>query len=249
MKGGNHYVLDKFMDGSTANTYFTFLKEDSGSSMYYKDEMMLRAFERVSSTITISSATINLNGCVSSTYCFASTEKATIVWKSHLTSFWINKKLTFSNIILDGRDMFPYVKYDKNTQIFSSDSPYRFKKQTCCVCDSEGLCYQDPSFSADSCLCSLKQQQIPVSLFSKQFQEYNSQGSSGFHWEKRPYGLFNLEFLSDYASASKPELIIEVDIKIKPFNNFFFRIVFSKTLNFIFTVQLSSQFPEITRQS
>lgn len=38
--------------------------------------------------------------------------------------------------------------------------------------------------------------------------------TSSYHWHKKPYGLFNLEFLSDYTSATIPTLEIEVYIKI-----------------------------------
>ena len=111
---------------------------------------------------------------------------------------------------MDGSDMFPYVSYDPIGKAFAGDSPYRFKQKQCCSCDSEGNCKQNNYITGESCLCGLKNQQIPISVFSKQYQEYNDRESTDFHWHRRPYGLFNLEFLSDYSSASKPELIIEV---------------------------------------
>ena len=209
MKGGSHYVLDKYISTSSPTPEYSYLKEDSAEA-YYLDELILRAFERVSSTVTISSAYLNSDGCVSSNYCFSSGEKATLIWKSHLTSFWINKKLTFSNIIMDGSDLFPYVNYDPNTQTYGAESPYIYKQTQCCTCDSEGNCKQSSNLPANSCLCGLKKQQIPISVFSKKYQEYNDYGSTDFHWHRRPYGVFNLEFLSDYSSASKPELIIQV---------------------------------------
>jgi len=218
MKGGNHYVLDKYINDDPTPT-FSFLKDDSGAN-FYQDELMLRAFERVSVTATITSAYINTNGCVSSTYCFLTSEKATIIWKSHLTSFWISKKLAFENIIIDGSDMFPYYNYNKISRNFESVSEYAYKKTQCCLCSNEGVCKQDPRIAGGTCLCGLKNSSIPIAITSKTFQEYNNVGSTGFHWHKRPYGVFNLEFLSDYAGAAKPELIIQVFFHYFFFFNF-----------------------------
>ena len=210
MKGGNHYILDKYIPTGTSTPSFSFLKEDTSNS-YYQDEILIRAFERVSSTVTISPAYITAT-CISTTYCYDAGEKATIIWKSHLFSFWINKLFTLSNIIIDGSDMFPYYGYNSGGGgQFIKTSEYAYRKTKCCICDVAGNCSQDSTLtSGGTCLCGLKNSQLPINIMSNTYQQYNSFGSTGFHWYKRPYGMFNMEFLSDYTSASNPKLVIQV---------------------------------------
>ena len=204
MKGGTHYVLDQYL---TAQGFqFSFLKEDSAQS-YYQDELMIRAFERVSVTATIGPAYIGVV-CVSTNYCFQTGEQVSLVWKSHLASFWISKSLTISNVIIDGSDMFSFQTQSDNTMGSNGRSTYFKKKEQCCVCDSEGVC--STLISNSDCFCGTRSQTIPNPIGSQEYVGYNLQTYSLYRWHKRAYGIFNLEFLSDYSSATIPKLIIQV---------------------------------------
>ena len=119
---GTHFVLDKLQNG--ASYVFSFLTEDSAQN-YYQDPLFLRAFERVSVSVSMSAAVLGSNGCISSSYCFGATESATIIWKSHLLSFWISKSLTFKNINIDFSDMFPF---SSDTFTFSNAASVTLKE-------------------------------------------------------------------------------------------------------------------------
>jgi len=211
MKGGSHYVLDKYVPATGNPFQFTFMKSDE-STTYYQDELMLRAFERVSVVVTISPAYYSATGtCNSATSCFQSGEQATIIWKSHLTSFWISKQLTFSNIIMDGSDMFPFTVQSGNSMGNTNYNDYVFKKSQCCSCDSNGVCTQNGN---NNCFCGTSStQQIPNPISSQEYFNYNNvqnTASNLYHWPKRPFGIFNMEFLSDYSGVAIPQLIIQV---------------------------------------
>lgn len=118
-------------------------------------------------------AILNINGCISSILCFASTEKATIVLKSHLISFWIHKYLKITNIIFDGSDLYPYYLSDKTTK----ESEYRYKKVKCCICDVKGSCKQDTSLKSGYCACGLENQQITIPFNSEGNMKYNDRDS------------------------------------------------------------------------
>ena len=198
---GTHFVLDKLQNG--ASYVFSFLTEDSAQN-YYQDPLFLRAFERVSVSVSMSAAVLGSNGCISSSYCFSATESATIIWKSHLLSFWISKSLTFKNINIDFSDMFPF-----SSDTFTFSNSYLTQKSQCCICDTQGNCQKT---TGSDCFCGSQTQNLPKSFKSKRFAEFNNPGTPYFKWYRRAYGIFNMDFLSDYSSATKPILTIKVPI-------------------------------------
>ena len=150
----------------------------------------------------MSPAILGTNGCVSSSNCFSAGESATIIWKSHLLSFWVSKSLTFSNINIDFSDMFPF-----STDTFTYSNAYQSQRIQCCTCDTLGNCKPN---SGMTCFCGSQSQNLPNSFKSSRYQQFNNPGTGYFTWYRRPYGLFNMDFLSDYSSAAKPTLTIQV---------------------------------------
>ena len=74
-------------------------------------------------------------GCTDTSRCYQEGEKAVIVWKSNLLSFWINNSLKLMNIIVHFADSYPYKKSNPN-----SYHSFIFRKEMCCTCDESGEC-------------------------------------------------------------------------------------------------------------
>jgi len=135
MKGNTHYFVDKLIDSSNSIIFTTLLEDNANAN--FIDPFYLRAFDRVSATVTFTPAYLNQDGCISSLLCFDIDEKATVYFKSHHLTFFITKEMTIENIIFDGADMFPYVYGVNNTLKLSSHLYYA---NVSCTCTEEAIC-------------------------------------------------------------------------------------------------------------
>ena len=152
---------------------------------------------------------MGVDGCVDSSKCFSATEKATVIWKSNMLNFWIHKTMTVENIIFDGSELFSKYTTNYNNNGWSSSSDKSYKKEQCCSCTSEGVC---TAAAGSQCYCGAENLYINI-LTNAYWNKWNrdSTGGQPDYQHHRPFlGLFNMEFLSDYASASIPTLTITV---------------------------------------
>jgi len=163
-----------------------------------------RIFERTATDVTIQP--LFCDGSSVTTFCYASTEKATVILKSHRISFFVTKTFVFKNIIVDGSELIPNsLCYDDNKGsstrcCVSSDSSYPTKAT---VTLSDG--------NSNDAVCS------PPTTFNSLYVPWEAYSATDDLWTKGPFALFVINFLRDY-----PNYIPTLTIEGCVFKNFWY---------------------------
>ncbi len=146
--------------------------------------------------------------------CHLTSEKPTIIWKSNYINFWVHKSFSLENINFDGSELFSKFSSNPTTLGWNALSDKAYKKEKCCTCAADGVC---TATAGANCYCSAEYLYINIltsNYWAKWFkQTYLTDSDATFQHYRPFFGLFNLEFLADYSSASVPQLTIKVGDK------------------------------------